>query len=176
MWCLARGKVGRPPVVAPADVVDVQMAEHHVGHRIGLAAKVLQRSGHQFAHRGKLPTRQKSGCEAAAEISGMDRPKPVGSSVSRLARRVVLQARQHVERDNAFFWTYQAIRKPTELFFPVSGVLAKTPRDTWQEYGAAFRRFATPAISPELLAALAQVEGSGNPLVRTYWRWAWERH
>ena len=28
-------------------------------------------------------------------------------------------------------------------------------------------------MSAELLAALAQVEGSGNPLVRTYWRWSW---
>jgi hypothetical protein len=68
---------------------------------------------------------------------------------------------------------YQVARKPTELFFPVSGVLAKTPEETWREYGTAFRRFATPAVTPELLAALAQVEGSGNPLVRTYWRWAW---
>jgi Transglycosylase SLT domain len=68
---------------------------------------------------------------------------------------------------------YQVARKPTELLFPVSGVLAKTPRETWQQYGAAFRRFATPAVPPQLLAALAQVEGSGNPLVRTYWRWAW---
>jgi len=68
---------------------------------------------------------------------------------------------------------YQVARKPTELFFPVSGVLAKTPQETWREYGAAFRRFATPAVAPELLAALAQVEGSGNPLVRTYWRWSW---
>jgi hypothetical protein len=68
---------------------------------------------------------------------------------------------------------YQVVRKPTELLFPVSGVLAKTPQETWREYGAAFRRFATPAVAPELLAALAQVEGSGNPLVRTYWRWSW---
>jgi hypothetical protein len=68
---------------------------------------------------------------------------------------------------------YQVGRKPTELFFPVSGVLAKTPEETWREYGPAFRRFATPAIPPELLAALAQVEGAGNPLVRTYWRWSW---
>jgi hypothetical protein len=28
-------------------------------------------------------------------------------------------------------------------------------------------------MTPELLAALAQVEGSGNPVVRTYWRWSW---
>ena len=68
---------------------------------------------------------------------------------------------------------YQVVRKPTELFFPVSGVLAKTPQESWREYGPAFRRYATPAIAPELLAALAQVEGSGNPLVRTYWRWSW---
>jgi len=68
---------------------------------------------------------------------------------------------------------YQVARKPTELFFPVSGVLAKIPQETWREYGPAFRRYATPAIAPELLAALAQVEGSGNPLVRTYWRWSW---
>jgi hypothetical protein len=68
---------------------------------------------------------------------------------------------------------YQVARKPTELFFPVSGVLVKTPAETWREYGSAFDRYATPAIDPELLAALAQVEGSGNPLVRTYWRWSW---
>jgi len=68
---------------------------------------------------------------------------------------------------------YQVMRKPTELFFPVSGVLIKTPQETWRDYGGAFRRFATPVIAPELLAALAQVEGSGNPLVRTYWRWSW---
>jgi Transglycosylase SLT domain len=68
---------------------------------------------------------------------------------------------------------YQVVRKPTELFFPVSGVLFKTPPETWHEYSVAFRRYATPSITPELLAALAQVEGSGNPLARTYWRWSW---
>jgi hypothetical protein len=68
---------------------------------------------------------------------------------------------------------YQVVRKPTELFFPVSTALTKTPAETWREYGGAFRRYATPLIPAELLAALAQVEGSGNPLVRTYWRFAW---
>ncbi|MBS0365224.1 MAG: transglycosylase SLT domain-containing protein [Proteobacteria bacterium] len=68
---------------------------------------------------------------------------------------------------------YQVIRKPTELFYPVSSALGKSPQQTWAEYGALFRRYATPAISAELLAALAQVEASGNPLVRTYWRWSW---
>src|SRR3989442_2498888 len=68
---------------------------------------------------------------------------------------------------------YQVVRKPTELFFPVSGTLYKTPQETWREYGPLFRRYATRSIPPQLLAALAQVEGSGNPLVRTYWRWTW---
>jgi hypothetical protein len=68
---------------------------------------------------------------------------------------------------------YQVLRKPTELFFPVSGALVKTPVETWRAYEPAFRHYATPSITPELLAALAQVEGSGNPLVRTYWRWSW---
>ena len=68
---------------------------------------------------------------------------------------------------------YQVLRKPTELFFPVSGTLYKTPAETWAAYGAIFREHSTANITPELLAALAQVEGSGNPVVRTYWRWSW---
>jgi hypothetical protein len=68
---------------------------------------------------------------------------------------------------------YQVVRKPTELFFPVSGTLYKQPDETWREYEAIFRQHATAAIGPELLAALAQVEGSGNPIARTYWRLAW---
>jgi hypothetical protein len=68
---------------------------------------------------------------------------------------------------------YQVVRKPTELFLPVSTVLAKTPQQTWRDYGPAFSRYATAVVTPQLLAALAQVEGDGNPLVRTYWRWSW---
>jgi hypothetical protein len=69
-------------------------------------------------------------------------------------------------------WTYQVYRKPSELFFPVSGALYKEPAQTWRAYGALFRRHSTRVMSPDLLAALAQVEGSGNPIVRTYWRWS----
>ncbi len=68
--------------------------------------------------------------------------------------------------------TYQVVRKPTELFFPISGTLYKTPSQTWEAYAPLFRRHATDVVTPDLLAALAQVEGSGNPLVRTYWRWS----
>ena len=67
---------------------------------------------------------------------------------------------------------YQVILKPTELFFPVSGVLYKSPTQTWNSYERVFRKHSTSIITAEFLAALAQVEGSGNPVVRTYWRWS----
>jgi len=66
---------------------------------------------------------------------------------------------------------YQVIRKPTELFFLVGHALDKEPDETWRQYGPLFRAYATHTITPELLAALAQVESSGNPVARTYWRW-----
>ena len=69
-------------------------------------------------------------------------------------------------------WIYQVARKPTELYFPVSGALAKTPSETWRGYAPIFRAHSTAVITPEFLAALAQVEGSGNPVARTYWRWS----
>jgi len=65
----------------------------------------------------------------------------------------------------------QVVRKPTEVFFPVSGSLFKTPAQAWEQYGPLYTRHSTPVITPDLLAALAQVESSGNPLARTYWRW-----
>ena len=68
-------------------------------------------------------------------------------------------------------WIYQVVRKPTEVFFPVSSVLSKKPTETWRQYEPLFRRHSTAVITPELLAALAQVEGAGNPVARTYWRW-----
>jgi hypothetical protein len=71
-----------------------------------------------------------------------------------------------------FNWVYQVVRKPSELFFPVSGTLNKMPAETWRQYSPLFKQHSTGVISPELLAALAQVEGSGNPVVRTYWRWS----
>jgi Transglycosylase SLT domain len=68
-------------------------------------------------------------------------------------------------------WAYQVVRKPTELFFPVSGTLSKSPAQTWRSYGPLFREHSTATMTPDLLAALAQVEGAGNPVARTYWRW-----
>ncbi|MCK1281416.1 transglycosylase SLT domain-containing protein [Bradyrhizobium sp. 61] len=66
---------------------------------------------------------------------------------------------------------YHVIRKPTELFVLVGNALDKEPAENWRQYGPLFRSFSTATITPELLAALAQVESSGNPVARTYWRW-----
>ncbi|MET4390266.1 hypothetical protein ABIB73_006048 [Bradyrhizobium sp. F1.4.3] len=68
---------------------------------------------------------------------------------------------------------YQTIRKPTELFVFVGNALDKDPSENWRQYGPLFRTYSTATITPELLAALAQVESSGNPVARTYWRWRW---
>jgi hypothetical protein len=66
---------------------------------------------------------------------------------------------------------YHVVRKPTEVFSPVSSALNKMPAETWRQYAPLFREYSTAAITPELLAALAQVEGAGNPVASTYWRW-----
>jgi hypothetical protein len=68
-------------------------------------------------------------------------------------------------------WGYQVVRKPSELLFPVSEALYKDPAETWNAYAGLFQRHSTSVMTPDLLAALAQVEGSGNPVVRTYWQW-----
>ena len=68
---------------------------------------------------------------------------------------------------------YHVIHTPTELFFFVGHKLDKAPAETWRQYGSLFRAYSTSTITPELLAALAQVESSGNPVDRTYWRWRW---
>ena len=69
-------------------------------------------------------------------------------------------------------WLYQVVRKPSELLFPVSDDLYKTPTETWRSYAPLFLTHSTPIMTPELLAALAQKEASGNPVARTYWRWS----
>jgi hypothetical protein len=88
-----------------------------------------------------------------------------------LAVRILVAAAAVVLVWAAVNWMYQVVRKPTELFFPVSGALSKPPHETWRQYGPLFVQHSTSVITPELLAALAQVEGAGNPVARTYWRW-----
>jgi hypothetical protein len=68
-------------------------------------------------------------------------------------------------------WVVQVVRKPAEVYGAVSGSRAKAPAQTWQEYGSLFETHSTGIVTPELLAALAQIESSGNPAAMTYWRW-----
>ena len=70
----------------------------------------------------------------------------------------------------------QVWRKPAEMLFPVSQTLVKSSASTWREYGPLFREHSTPVISAELLAALAQVEGAGNPVATPQWTWRWSRN
>src|SRR5262245_3182081 len=88
-----------------------------------------------------------------------------------LAVRIVAFTVAVVAVWSAVNWAYHVIRKPTELFFPVNGTFAKTPPETWRHYSPLFRRHSTATITPQLLAALAQVESSGDPVPRTSWRW-----
>jgi transglycosylase-like protein with SLT domain len=68
-------------------------------------------------------------------------------------------------------WIVQVVRKPSEVFVVTGGSRAKVPAETWRHYGPLFDEHSTAVITPALLAALAQVESSGNPVARTYWRW-----
>jgi Transglycosylase SLT domain len=68
-------------------------------------------------------------------------------------------------------FVHQVLRKPAEVFAPISDEFNKAPSETWRQYAPLFREYSTASISPELLAALAQVESAGNPLATTYWRW-----
>src|SRR5438105_12226149 len=100
----------------------------------------------------------------------------VGQGASKLyaappAMRIVAIAGTILLVFTAINLVYHVLRKPTEIFVLVNGALNKAPAETWRRYAALFREYSTAAITPELLAALAQVEGAGNPVARTYWRW-----
>ena len=68
---------------------------------------------------------------------------------------------------------YHVIHKPTELFAFIGHRLDKEPPETWRSYGTLFRTYSTGTVPAELLAGLSQIESSGNPVDRTYWRWRW---
>lgn len=116
--------------------------------------------------------RRRSGKRAAGRRRAWSRWHPLHTLLAvPLAIGVLLGAIGIVAAWYAVNWVYQATNKPAEVFFAWSGALTKTPPETWQKYGRYFSEHATAVITPELLAALAQVEGGGNPVARTYWRW-----
>ncbi len=70
-------------------------------------------------------------------------------------------------------WTWQALRKPSEVVGLLDSGFYKSPEITWKAFGDLFVSHSTELVPPELLAALAQAESRGNPIARTYWRWRW---
>ena len=121
-----------------------------------------------------VPRRSRAGhARRAIRWLGSPRARRLWRRVLRapVAARLVVGLILLVALWSAVNWTYHVIRKPTELFFPVSGALSKTPAQTWRSYSPLFREHSTAIMTPDLLAALAQVEGAGNPVARTYWRW-----
>jgi hypothetical protein len=88
-----------------------------------------------------------------------------------LVVRLVVGAVLLVAVWSAVNWMYQVVRKPTELFFPVSGALSKAPAETWRSTDRSSTSIRQRPSRPICWQALAQMEGSGNPVARTYWRW-----
>ena len=127
-----------------------------------------------IAQAGLRPTRSR-GYRRSRSTSRLGRRAFQAMRVAPLAVQIIAGAVLLVVIWAAVNWMVQVARKPTELFI-VSGSLAKVPAQTWRQYGALFEEHSTTVVTPELLAALAQVESSGNPVARTYWRWRFGRN
>ena len=145
---------------------------------IGPAKDSVDRSGHGRAHTWRsyrlMPAATLSSAaprRARSRRGRTPRAAAFWRLIAPLPIRIVVGTVLLVTVWAAVNWIVQVARKPTELLFPVSESLGKAPEQTWRQYGALFAEHSTTVITPELLAALAQVEGSGNPVARTYWRW-----
>lgn len=131
--------------------------------RVPSRAAGVRRKGNALLRR--LRRWRKRARWAQRKLKALSRPVRIGGAV--VALLAVL---------TVVNFAYQVASKPTELFFPISGAFNKTPADTWEQYGSLFQEYSTSAAPPELLAALAQIEGAGNPVARTYWRWRFTWH
>jgi Transglycosylase SLT domain len=116
------------------------------------------------------PTRIR-GYRSSRSAQRLRRPAFQAMRVAPLAVQIIVGTVLLVIIWAAVNWMVQVVRKPTELLGAVSGSLAKVPAQTWRQYRPLFEEHSTTVVTPDLLAALAQVESSGNPIARTYWRW-----
>jgi Transglycosylase SLT domain len=129
---------------------------------------------HAMIARAALRLRRIRGRRARRSASRLARRALLALRVAPLSVRIIAGTLLVVILWAAVNWIVQVVRKPTEVFVAagaVSGSRAKVPAQTWRQYGPLFDEHSTAVITPELLAALAQVESSGNPVARTYWRW-----
>lgn len=65
----------------------------------------------------------------------------------------------------------QIVQKPAHLLSFMSSYFYKTPYETWQSYHSDFKRYQTITTPSYILAAIAQVESSGNPIATPQWEW-----
>lgn len=70
-------------------------------------------------------------------------------------------------------WGMQVYRKPSEILSRIFAGSTRTPKQTWKDYGDEFKEKATPILTADFLAALAQAETGGSALAPTFWRFRW---
>jgi len=75
----------------------------------------------------------------------------------------------------SFNFVFQLITKPTEVISFLGFSSSKKPKQTWSTYKSLFQSHSTRVISSSFLAALAQVESSGNPLASPGWKFSLKR-
>jgi hypothetical protein len=121
--------------------------------------------------RAALRPRRSRGPRAHRSAARVARRAFLATRAAPVAVQIIIGTLLLVVVGAAVNWIVQVVRKPAEVFVVFSGSLAKAPAETWRQYGPLFDEHSTAVITPELLAALAQVESSGNPVARTYWRW-----
>lgn len=73
----------------------------------------------------------------------------------------------------ALNFVVQIARKPAEALGILGLGRSQSITETWRHFSRDFERHATEIISPTFLAALAQVESSGNHLATPKWRFRW---
>jgi hypothetical protein len=67
----------------------------------------------------------------------------------------------------------QIARKPAEALGMLGLGRSRSVAETWRVFSRDFQRHATEITTPTFLAAMAQVESSGNPLATPRWRFRW---
>lgn len=67
-----------------------------------------------------------------------------------------------------FLW--QIYQKPAEVVALLGWSKDKSHVSTWNNYAGFFNQHSTRLMTPQFLAALAQIESSGNPLATPQWK------
>ena len=67
-------------------------------------------------------------------------------------------------------------RQPLEILALLPLGQPKSPAETWKSYSQDFKNFAFGGLSSSYIAALTQIESSGNPLARPPWSFSFRLH